>query len=322
MFSWMERCDDFAANAVLEIIRYVSISVTNSGTKSYKFCEHCWVICYNDNLVPNVLLGGKTWQFCSQCYGGDYKVWVISVILNSVSSAASSCSMRTWFLMFSWTGRCDAFAANVVLEIIGYVSIFVINKDTWNHKLSPVTVYVRCSCARFALFLCQQSLCYTVIITKLVGLFTLWIDSENWLQYKCSRLSLCYTHGASVGIYVCEWVGLPLLAEKEKPYNSHLFSNDHSIKGFHCINFEVKVDKEQVTLQVRKFLPPCKCLPLLSEYQRTADFEVQKLTGVDWEQFEVITLLLQTHSYLVILAQWLYVLSERMVFSCDIITLF
>ena len=76
---------------------------------------------------------------------------------------------------------------------------------------------------------------YTMIITKLAGLFTLWIDvkerARSWTQYKCSRRSACHTHGASVGIYACMSVGLPLLADKENPHNSHRFSYDQSINA-------------------------------------------------------------------------------------------
>ena len=72
----------------------------------------------------------------------------------------------------------------------------------------------------------------TIVITKLVGLFSLWIDIEKcacrWMQYRCRTHSACHTHGASVGIYMLAWVGLPLLVDKEKPHNSHQFSDDHS----------------------------------------------------------------------------------------------
>ena len=64
-------------------------------------------------------------------------------------------------------------------------------------------------------------------------MFTLWIDIEKlahrWMQYKCNRRSACHTRGASIGIYVCAWVGLPLLVDKEKTHNSQLSSDDQSI---------------------------------------------------------------------------------------------
>ena len=34
--------------------------------------------------------------------------------------------------------------------------------------------------------------------------------------------------GASVGIYARAWLGLPSLADKEKPRNFHLFNDDQS----------------------------------------------------------------------------------------------
>ena len=58
-----------------------------------------------------------------------------------------------------------------------------------------------------------------MIITKLAGLFTSWIDIEkrvyNWTQYKCSRCSVCHTRGVGVGICEHVWVGLSLFTDKE-----------------------------------------------------------------------------------------------------------
>ena len=55
---------------------------------------------------------------------------------------------------------------------------------------------------------------YTMIVTKLAGLFTLWVDIEkracSWMQYKCSRRSA--RHGMRVDICAS---GLPLLVDKE-----------------------------------------------------------------------------------------------------------
>ena len=72
-----------------------------------------------------------------------------------------------------------------------------------------------------------------MIITKLVGLLTLWFDIEkrarSWTQYKYRKRSACHMRGASVGIYAHAWAGLSLLTNKEKPHNLHLFRDDQSI---------------------------------------------------------------------------------------------
>ena len=68
---------------------------------------------------------------------------------------------------------------------------------------------------------------------ELAGLFALWIDIEkraySWMQHKCSRHSACHIRCTNIGIYVRAWVGLPLLADKEKPHDSRLFSDYQSI---------------------------------------------------------------------------------------------
>ena len=67
-----------------------------------------------------------------------------------------------------------------------------------------------------------------MIITKLVGLFSLWIDIEkrSWMQYKCSRRSVCLMRVVRVSICALAWGGLPLFTDKEKPHNSRLLSDD------------------------------------------------------------------------------------------------
>ena len=49
------------------------------------------------------------------------------------------------------------------------------------------------------------------------------------------------TNAAGTVCHICAgtWVGLPLLTDKEKPHNSHLFSNDQSINMFiyHALQF-------------------------------------------------------------------------------------
>ena len=59
----------------------------------------------------------------------------------------------------------------------------------------------------------------SMIITKLAGLFTSWINIEkhvhSWTQYKYNRHSVCHMRGMRVGICACEWVGLPLLEDKK-----------------------------------------------------------------------------------------------------------
>ena len=81
----------------------------------------------------------------------------------------------------------------------------------------------------------QIRIVYIIIITKLAGLFTSWIDIEkhmrSWTQHKCSKCSAgaCHTRGWYVRICARMWVGLPLLADKETPHHSCLFSDDQSI---------------------------------------------------------------------------------------------
>ena len=58
----------------------------------------------------------------------------------------------------------------------------------------------------------KVDLYYSVINTKLAGLFTSWIDKEklvrSWTQYKCCRCSVC------VFVCVLEWDYLCLLIKK------------------------------------------------------------------------------------------------------------
>ena len=62
----------------------------------------------------------------------------------------------------------------------------------------------------------------TTIITKLAGLFTLWIDIEKhvhrWMQYKCSRGSAYVPYAWRERWYLWRsWVELPLLASQSPP---------------------------------------------------------------------------------------------------------
>ena len=63
---------------------------------------------------------------------------------------------------------------------------------------------------------------------------------KSWTQYKCSRRSGSHTRDACVGICALAQVGLSLLADKEKPHNSCLFSDGQS-GGVQMINSQMSL---------------------------------------------------------------------------------